>query len=141
MLLYNGNPTGRRPGAHWVALNGGKRGLGMRRWGLMITTVLTAVIFEKAAHAELELKKVNELARSCITDHLSDCHQYIAHSIDDLDSRRKIQGERACFVGHSSDDETMKIFIRAILAKYAYSDMLSPVAIQNIYKDNRAEQN
>jgi hypothetical protein len=113
----------------------------MRRWGLTIVTALTVVICEKPAHAELDLKKVNDLARSCIADHLSDCHQYITHAIDDLDNRRQSQGERACFVGRSSDDQTMKIFIHAILSKYAYSDMPSPVAIENIYKDNCADQN
>jgi hypothetical protein len=113
----------------------------MRRWGLIIATVLMSFTCEKAAYAELDLDKINELARSCITDHLSDCHQYITHAIDDLDNRRKIQGGRSCFVGHSSDDQTMRIFIRAILAKYAYSDMPSPVAIQNIYHDNCADQN
>jgi Domain of unknown function (DUF1902) len=103
--------------------------MAMRRWGLIIVTVLTGVICAKSAHAKLDLKKVSDLARSCIADHLSDCHQYIAHAIDDLDNRRKSQGERACFVGHSSADQTMKTFIHAILAKYAYSDMPSAVAI------------
>ena len=113
----------------------------MRRWGLIIVTGLMSVTCEKAAYAELDLDKVNELARSCIADHLSACHQYITHAIDDLDNRRKIQGERGCFAGHSSDDQTMRTFIRAILAKYAYSDMPSPVAIQNIYHDNCADKN
>jgi hypothetical protein len=113
----------------------------MRRWGFIIVTVLTGVICAKSAHAELDLKKVNDLARSCIADHLSDCHQYITQAIDDLDNRRKSDGERACFVGHSSDDQTMKTFVHVILAKYAYSDMPSPVAIENIYKDNCADQN
>ena len=113
----------------------------MRRWGLIIVTVLMGVICEKAAYAELDLDKVNDLARSCIADHLSACHQYITHAIDDLDNRRKSQGGDGCFVGHSSDDRTMRTFIQAILAKYAYSDMPSPVAIQNIYHDNCANQN
>jgi hypothetical protein len=113
----------------------------MRRWGLIIVTALTGVIFDKSAHAELNLKKINDLARSRIADHLSDCHQYITHAIDELDTQRKSRGERACFVGHSSDDPTMRTFIRAILAKYAYSDMPSAVAIENIYKDNCADQN
>jgi hypothetical protein len=130
-----------RPGAKLGRRQRRQKGMGMQRWGLMIVTMLSAVICAKAAHAELDLKKVNALARSCIADHLSDCHQYIAHSIDDLDNQRKMQGERTCFVGHSSDDQTMKTFIRAILAKYAYSDLPSPVAIQNIYKENCADQN
>ncbi len=113
----------------------------MRRWGLIIVTTLAGVICDKSAHAGLDLKKVNNLAKSCIADHLSECHQYITKAIDDLDTQRKNQGERACFVGHSSDDQTMKTFIHAILAKYAYSDMPSVVAIENIYKDNCADQN
>ena len=113
----------------------------MRRWGLIIVTGLMSVTCEKAAYAELDLYKVNELARSCIADHLSACHQYITHAIDDLDNRRKIQGERGCFAGHSSDDQTMRTFIRAILAKYVYSDTPSAVAIETIYKDNCADQN
>ena len=113
----------------------------MRRWGLIIVTVLMSVTCEKAAYAELDLDKVNELARSCIADHLSDCHQYITHAIDNLDAQRNSQGKRACFVGHSSDDQTMRTFIRAILAKYAYSDTPSAVAIETIYKGNCADQN
>ena len=113
----------------------------MRRWGLIVLTVVTSVICEQSAYAKLDLQKINDLAKSCIADHLSDCHQYITHAIDDLDNRRMSQGERACFVGQSSTDQTMKIFIHAILAKYAYSDTPSPVAIENIYKDNCADQN
>jgi hypothetical protein len=113
----------------------------MRRWGLIIVTVFAGVISDKSAHAGLDLKKVDDLARSCIADHLSDCHQYITHAIDDLNTQRKSQGKRTCFVGHSSDDQTLRTFIRAILAKYVYSDTPSAVAIETIYKDNCADQN
>jgi hypothetical protein len=115
--------------------------MGMLRWGLIIVTVLTGVICAKSAHAELDLKKVSDLARSCIADHLTDCHQYITNSIDYLDNRLKTHGKRACFVGHYSDDQTMIAFIRAIVERYAYSDMPSAVAIENIYKENCADQN
>jgi hypothetical protein len=113
----------------------------MRRLGLIIAILLTSSICEQSAYAGLDLKKVNNLAKSCIADHLSDCHQVIAQAIDDLDNSRKTQGERACFVGHSNDDQTMKTFIHAILSKYAYSDIPSLVAIENIYKDNCVDQN
>jgi hypothetical protein len=141
LCCITGNPIGRGLGAKLDRGQRRQKGIGMRRWDLIIVTVVMAVICEKTAHAELDLEKVSELARSCIVDHLSACHQYITLSIDDLDNRRKIQGERACFVGHSSDDQIMKTFIHAILTKYAYSDMPSPVAIENIYKDNCADQN
>jgi len=140
-MLYNGNPIGGRPGAKLGRGQRRQKGIGMRRWGLIIVTVLTGAICAKSARAELDLKKISDLARSCIADHLVDCHQYITHAIDDLDNRRKMHGRRACFVGHSSDDQTMRIFIRAIVAKYAYSDMPSAVATENIYKDNCADQN
>ena len=107
----------------------------------MIVTAASVLIGEKTARSELNLEKVNELARSCIADHLIACHQYISKSIDDLEGRRKISGEPTCFVGHSSDDEVIRIFVRAILAKYVYSDMPSSDAIENIYKDNCPHQN
>ena len=113
----------------------------MRRWGLIIVTAMAILIYEKTARSELDLGKVNELARACIGDHLAVCYQYISYSINDLEDRRKIRGEPICFVGHSSDEPTIKIFVRAILTKYAYANTPSSDAIENIYKDNCPHQN
>jgi hypothetical protein len=108
----------------------------MRRWDLIIVTAAAALFCENSASAELDLDKINVLAKSCIADHLSACHQYIEKSVRDLEGRRRERGEPICFAGHSSDDETMRLFTRAILTKYAYANMASSDAIENIYKDN-----
>ena len=113
----------------------------MRQWALIIVTAAGVLISGNNARADVDIDKIDGLAKSCIADHLNMCHQYITKTINDLEDRRKSRGEPVCFVGHSSDDETIRLFIRVILAKYAYANMPSPDAIEDIYKDNCPSQN
>jgi hypothetical protein len=136
-----GAQSGCRPGSKPDSGCRRQWGIGMRRWGLIIVTAVGVLIDENSARAELDIEKVNVLARSCIADHLSVCQQYITKSINDFEDRRKSRGEPTCFVGHSSDDQIIRLFVRAILTKYAYADMPSSDAIENIYKDNCPHQN
>jgi|ERR1700722_11599711 hypothetical protein len=113
----------------------------MRRWGLIIVTSVGVVIYVNNARSEQDIEKINVLARFCIADHLTACHQYITKSINDFEDRRKSRGEPTCFLGHSSDDQIIGLFVHAILSKYAYADIPSSDAIENIYKDNCPHQN
>jgi hypothetical protein len=57
-------------------------------------------------------------------------------SIGALENGRQARGEPSCLADQPSRDETVKMFVRALLAKYAYSDLSASAAVENIYKEH-----
>jgi Rap1a immunity proteins len=91
--------------------------------------------------AETNFRTVAELARHCIADDRSACVNFIAGSIQTMEARRQARNEPTCLAGQSSQEQTIKTFVRALLTKYAYSDLSASAAVEAIYQENCARPN
>jgi hypothetical protein len=114
------------------------------RWRIATVTTATALLVCTGPSNAQYFKTAKDMAKQCITDDLSlkgVCSGYIIGSIDTLEGGRHARGERSCLTGHPSAAEVVKIFVRAILANYAYSDLPASDVIENIYKNTCAQPN
>jgi hypothetical protein len=113
----------------------------MRRRGARVAIAMAVLACGQASHAQSDFKTANELAKKCISDDRSACSSYIIGSVDSLEDARQVRGEPSCLADHPSKEEIVKTFVRAILAKYAYSDLSAAAAVENIYAENCPRQN
>jgi hypothetical protein len=103
------------------------------KWRGAVTTAMAFLL--GAAASQAQSKSANELARQCIADDKSPCSLYIMGSIDALEKERRVRGEPSCLAGNPTSEQIVKVFVRAILANYPYTDLPASAAIENIYED------
>ncbi len=113
----------------------------MRRWSATVATAIVLLAYAGTSHAQSDFKTVGELAKKCIADDRSPCAKFIMDSVGALENGRQARGEHSCLAGHPSQEETVKMVVRALLAKYAYSDLSASAAVEKAYEDNCGRQN
>ena len=109
------------------------------KWTGAAATVFALLLGAEAAQAQS--KSANELARLCIADNKSPCSRYILGLIDTLEKDRRARGGPSCLGDDPSSEQTVKLFVRAILANYPYADLSASIAVENIYNDKCKSSN
>jgi hypothetical protein len=125
----------------YFAASAASGGRAMRRWATTVATATALLGCAGAAHAQSDIKTVGDLAKKCISDDRSPCAKFIIDSVGALEAARQTRGEPSCLAGDPSQEQIVKTFIRALLAKYAYSDLSPAAAVETIYRDNCGRQN
>jgi hypothetical protein len=113
----------------------------MRPWTAIVAAALLLLTCAGPTQAQTAPKTAGDLAKKCISDNRSLCASFIVDAIGALDSARQTRGEASCLAGDAAQDEIVRTFTRALLAKYAYSDLTASAAVEAIYQDNCAHQN
>jgi hypothetical protein len=106
----------------------------MRRWAAVAGPII--LWSAQAWSAQPSLSTVGDLAKQCIADDRSFCVKFIVESIDAIEADRQSRGEPLCLTDKPSQEQRIKIFVRALLMKYAYSDLSAAAAVRTIYQEN-----
>lgn len=112
----------------------------MWRWAAAVLAGMLVLAHAQTSHAQSEPKTAGDLAKKCISDNRSVCNKFVGDAVDALESGRQARGEPSCLAGQTSREETARLFARALLAKYAYSDLTASAAVEAIYRDACARE-